>query len=224
MAKRKTEKVEVVTVTPPKFCKAVFHLVGTAPLMQARFSQKAMMVIQEKHKAGTQAGSRRKREPRDFEAEAREARHVSTAGWVGVPASALRAAAIAACRVVDLKMTQAKMSIFCEADGYDRVDGTPLVKLDAGDYEVSVMPVRNASGVCDLRARPLWREWKLHPTIVWDAGQFSLEDVTNLLARAGIQVGIGEGRPFSREGIGLGFGTFIVEAVDIITPHDSGGE
>lgn len=38
--------------------------------------------------------------------------------------------------------------------------------------------------------------------------------VVNLLARAGLQVGIGEGRPFSKSSAGLGFGLFTVESTD----------
>jgi hypothetical protein len=34
--------------------------------------------------------------------------------------------------------------------------------------------------------------------------------VTNLMQRVGLQVGIGEGRPDSRESAGLGWGTFAI--------------
>ena len=36
-------------------------------------------------------------------------------------------------------------------------------------------------------------------------------DVTNLMQRVGMQVGIGEGRPDSRDSAGLGWGTFRLE-------------
>jgi len=35
--------------------------------------------------------------------------------------------------------------------------------------------------------------------------------VTNLLSRVGMQVGIGEGRPFSKNSAGMGWGTFELE-------------
>jgi len=44
----------------------------------------------------------------------------------------------------------------------------------------------------------------------WDADQFSDADVLNLLARAGMQVGIGEGRPDSPNSNGLGNGCWEV--------------
>ena len=36
------------------------------------------------------------------------------------------------------------------------------------------------------------------------------EDVANLIMRAGMQAGIGEGRPFSKESAGIGYGLFEV--------------
>src|SRR6185295_18232840 len=114
---------------------------------------------------------------------------------------------------VGFKMTLAKLSLFIEADGLDIKDGTPLVRL-VGEPEQSIMAVRNASGVADLRCRPLWREWSAVVRIRFDEDQFSATDVVNLLNRVGQQVGIGEGRPDSRESCGLGYGLFRLELDD----------
>jgi hypothetical protein len=38
--------------------------------------------------------------------------------------------------------------------------------------------------------------------------QFTPEDVANLMARVGMQVGIGEGRPDSKNSAGMGWGLF----------------
>ena len=110
-------------------------------------------------------------------------------------------------------MTHAKMSIFVEADGNDLVDGQPLIILHAGEPEKTKMAVRNATGVADLRVRPMWREWSIEPVFRFDADQFSVSDVVNLVARAGVQIGIGEGRPYSKSSNGMGYGTFKIEAV-----------
>jgi hypothetical protein len=110
--------------------------------------------------------------------------------------------------MVGFKMTHAKMSVFVEADGNDQVDGQPLVRIDAGPPERLDMATRNQTGVADIRVRPMWRAWKLHVTIRFDADQFSEADVLNLISRAGVQVGIGEGRPFSKQSNGMGYGTF----------------
>ena len=44
--------------------------------------------------------------------------------------------------------------------------------------------------------------------IRFDADMFSLTDITNLLMRVGLQVGIGAGRPFSKDSCGMGWGLF----------------
>lgn len=199
---------EVVSITPPKFQRLRTRIVGTAPLMQARFSAKAMQTMKSKMLAGSTAKKGAKREARDFDADFEGALHRSSEGWIGVPAAALRNACIDVCRMVGFQMTRAKMSIFVEADGLDKVDGAPLVKLDAGEPERTEMATRNATGVADIRVRPMWRQWALDVTVRYDADQFTAQDVANLLARAGEQVGIGEGRPFSKSSNGLGFGTF----------------
>ena len=176
---------ETVSIKPLNMQVLACHIVGTAPYMQAKFSQKARTMMEEKMKAGSTAGSKRTRKPRDFQEDFQQAMHASADGWSGIPASAFRNACIDACRMVGYKMTHAKMSIFVEADGYDETDATPLVRIIGGPPEVSVMPTRNATGVADLRARPLWREWAAVVRIRFDADQFTIEDVLNLLNRAG---------------------------------------
>jgi hypothetical protein len=206
-------KAQTVTISPPKFRVIRPRLVGDSPIMQARFSGKAMQAMKSKMLAGSTAKKGQKREARDFDADFLGAMHISADGWVGVPAAAIRNACIDVCRMVGFKMTMAKMSIFVLADGLDRIDGTPLIRLEAGEPERTEMAVRNATGVADIRVRPMWREWALTPAIRFDEDQFTLSDVLNLLARAGAQVGIGEGRAFSKESNGLGYGFFRVESV-----------
>ncbi|MFW6342879.1 MAG: hypothetical protein ACOC00_07655 [Halothiobacillaceae bacterium] len=160
--------------------------------------------------AGSTAKSKKKREARDFEADFHAAQHISEEGWVGIPAPAFRAALISACRLVGFQMTKAKLSIFVVADGIDADDGTPLVKLDAPPPEMHEGMVRNATGVADIRVRPMWRTWGANVRLRWDADQFTLSDIVNLMDRAGLQVGIGEGRPDSSKSAGMGWGQFEV--------------
>jgi hypothetical protein len=205
---------EAIKITPARMGRATFRVRGTAPLMTARFSKKAQLM------AGMEEGgtsrSKRKRPARDFEADAKAAAYVADEGWYGVNAAAFRNAAISACRLVGFKMTHAKLSIFVDADGYDREEGTPLVRIEADPPRTSTMHVRNATGVIDIRARPLWAPgWQASVRIQWDRDQFTLTDITNLLGRVGAQVGICEGRPDSRDSAGLGYGLFeIVEVAE----------
>jgi hypothetical protein len=202
-----TVAAQKVHIKPANLQFARFKLRGTAPLVQAKFSEKTKQMLMAKMAAGSTANKSRAKPARDFDDDYRQAMHISTEGWSGIPAGAFRQAMISACRLVGFKMTLAKLSVFIVADGFGDTDGQPLVRFE-GTPERLDMHTRNATGVADVRVRPMWREWSLSLTVQYDADQFTAQDVTNLLSRVGMQVGIGEGRPDSRDSAGLGWGTF----------------
>ena len=209
-----------VVIKEPNIRTLRVRLIGTAPYVQCKFAEKARGAMMAKMAAGSQAKKGKAREARDFEADYRGAMHRCEAPgggeWCGIPAGAFRAACISACRTVGFKMTLAKLSLFVVQDGVDVDDGTPLVRIHGEPVRID-MPVRNATGVWDVRVRPQWREWHVDLTVRYDADQFSDADVLNLLARAGEQVGVGEGRPDSRNSAGLGWGTFRIATADDMT-------
>lgn len=199
-----------VVVAPPNFQTIALQTRSLAPLMIHNFGKKARLKMIARHEAGSVAVKGKKKEKRDFDEDFNEARHISAEGWDGIPASAFRSACIDACRAVGFQMTRAKMSIFIEADGVDKTDGTPLVRIKGKGPTKDIRPARNDDGSIDLRARPFWPEWSITLRVRYDADQFSAEDVANLVERAGCQIGIGEGRPFSKNSHGMGFGMFTV--------------
>ncbi|MFA9204949.1 MAG: hypothetical protein ACEQSH_00675 [Bacteroidia bacterium] len=207
----KAKKDVAVVIKPPRLNRATVRIIGTAPLVQCAFSAKALNTIRETQEAGSQARAKKKREARNFDADFEGAIHRSLEGWIGIPAPAFRAAMIDACRLVGYKMTLAKLAIFVEADGIDAVSGQPLVRLNASAPIQMISAVRNATGVIDLRARPRWDVWSADLRLIFDEDVLSTADVTNLLMRAGMQVGIGEGRPNSRMSFGQGWGLFKLE-------------
>ena len=166
----------VVSITAPKISTAQFKLIGTSPFVQARFSQKAKMAMMAKMEAGSTAKGKKVREARDFDQDCRDAMHIGVDGKNGVPAGAFRNAMISACRLVGFKMTLAKLSVFVAADTFDAVDGVPLVHLH-GEWERLDMHTRNATGVVDIRVRPMWREWSINLRVKYDEDQFTLTDV-----------------------------------------------
>ena len=200
-------KNQNLTITAPDFRTVELTIKGTAPYVQLKFAEKAMNLMKAKMEAGPQAKKNTKREARDFNEDYNQALHISSDGWYGIPAGAFRNAMISACRIVGFQMTKAKLAVFVEADGIDETEGTPLVKL-YGEPEMVIHHVRNATGVADLRVRGMWREWHAVLRVTFDHDMFSVEDVTNLVARVGLQVGIGEGRPDGKQSAGMGWGTF----------------
>lgn len=200
-----------VVISEPKFEGAKIHIVGTSPYVQNKFSAKSINIMVEKQRKGSQAKKGAAKQPKDFQATYEGAIHKSREGWMGIPAPAFRNAMISACRIVGFKMTLAKLSVFIVADGFDTDDGTPLVKI-IGEPRIHQAMVRNATGVADVRWRPMWEQWEADLHVNWDADQFSASDVVNLLARVGAQVGIGEGRPDSKSSAGMGWGLFEVRS------------
>ena len=200
-----------VQITPPKIEVLPLKIIGTAPLVQHKFGEKARKQILDTQEAGSQAKKGKKRDPKNFEQCYQDARHVSTEGWDGIHAGGFRRAMVDACKLVGFFMTRAKLGLFIKADGFS-ADGTPLVNITKGKPTMRIHEARNSSGVIDLRARPMWDAgWEAIVTIEYDSEMFNTTEVVNLMARVGIQCGIGEGRPNSKDSTGCGWGTFKVE-------------
>lgn len=208
MSKKSAEVQEQsLQIKAPNLVITTFQIVGTAPYVQHRFSAKAMNQIIATQMAGSQAKGKKVREPKDFDEVYKNAMHVSREGWAGIPAGAFRNGMISACRTVGYKMTHAKLAAFVLADGFDEVDGTPLVRL-YGQPHRHTGYARNDNGSVDIRVRPMWDEWHAFVRVRHDSDMFSAADITNLMVRVGMQVGIGEGRPDSKNSAGMGWGTF----------------
>jgi hypothetical protein len=205
---RETKGIQV-QIAEPKLRTMLFRIRGVAPLVQNAFPAKAREMMRAKQLQGEKSKKGQKRDAKDFDLCYQQAQHISTEGWNGIPAAAFRSAMVSACRLVGFQMTRAKLSVFCVADGFDALDGSALVKITKGKPRYVEHAVRNDSGVADIRPRPMWDPgWEAVVTIRYDADQFNETDVSNLMLRAGMQVGIGEGRPDSKNSTGMGWGIF----------------
>lgn len=202
---------QTVAIKPPNFGVIAFHIEGMAPLVIHRFSAKVKAQMKQKMETGKAASSRKTREARSTDDLFQEARYISQDGWDGFNASAVRAAMISACRLVGFKMTLAKLSVFVEADGVDaqepqisliRIDGAPALKQED--------MARVETGQPYVTVRAAYHAWRAVVRIRFDLDQFTAEDVANLIARVGLQVGLGEGRPDSKNSAGMGWGLFRV--------------
>ena len=198
-----------VTIKAPNFSIGEFVIVGNAPLVIHRFSAKTKQQMKEKMEIGKAAGSKKNRDPKSTDAIFDEARYVSRDGWDGFHAGAIRNALISACRLVGFKMTLAKMSLFVLADGVDRDEPQiPLIRILGTEAVKQEDMARVETGQPYVTVRAAYHGWSAKLRIRWDADQFTTSDVSNLLMRVGLQVGIGEGRPDSKNSAGMGWGTF----------------
>jgi len=213
-AKKKTETkrtgAEPVVIARPNIRTVEIEIVGTAPYVQHKFSAKARGLMLAAQIEGPKSKNKKTRKPRDIQQDYKDAMHLDSNGEHGIPAPAFRAAMISACRVAGFTMTKAKLSVFVKPDSFDADDGTPLVKIK-GKPIMHESSVRLESGVASVAIRPMWRKWSAVVSVSYDADQFSANDVYNLMERAGLQVGVGEGRPDSKKSNGMGWGTFAVK-------------
>lgn len=201
-----------VTIAAPNLKEATFHVVGTAPMVVHRFSHKTKTAMLEKMKAGSTAGKGKKREALNLDDSYNEARYISKEGWDGFNASAVRNSLISACRLVGFKMTLAKLSLFVVNDGWDAKEPEiPLVRI-IGKPRRLESRANVETGQAYITIRPCYDSWEAKVRIRYDADQFTLQDVANLLARVGTQVGWCEGRPDSKNSAGMGWGTFTIKS------------
>lgn len=210
----------MVRIEAPDFRTMRVRIVGVSPFVQIRFSEKAKAIMRDKMESGPQARARKPREARDFNDDYAQAMYLGLDGERGMPAASFRIAMINACRTTEMKMTVAKMALFVLADTFDATDGTALVHIE-GTPEKVEHTVRNATGVADIRVRAMWREWFCNLRIRWDNGILNETSVLNLLSRAGQQIGVGEGRHFSKSSAGMGWGMFEIDLSSgaTIEPH-----
>lgn len=201
---------KIVSIKAPNFGRATFEIQGVAPLVIHRFSAKTKNQMKQKMETGKAASSKKNREAKDTNDIYQEARYIAKDGWDGFHAGAIRNALISACRLVGFKMTLAKMSIFVEADGWDKDEPQiPLIRIYGKPVKQEDI-ARVETGQPYVTVRAAFHEWKAKIKLRWDGDQFTAEDVANLLSRVGLQVGIGEGRPDSKNSAGMGWGLFEV--------------
>lgn len=163
------------------------RIVGTSPLIQHCWSEKAKREIREK-----QAGKKSKnREARDPEKEGREAAYYTADGKYGVPCMAIKAAIISAAhKDIGLEKTAVRKSLFMKCD-----DPNGVLPMDCDEPEFREDCVRIGQGGTDLRYRPYFFRWSVDISVTIDREWMQLDDLLNLIDRAGFGVGIGEWRP-----------------------------
>lgn len=176
-------------------------VVGTAPLIVNRWSEKAKQMMLE----AQQSSARTKKSPKDPVANFEASRYRLPDGRDGFPANAFKAAIVHAGRLFDgITQVALKQMMVVVGEGGDQ-----LVPLTYGDVTMREDTPRNASGVADLRYRAQFWPWSATLTVKTIKGQFDIDSIFALVDAAGIG-GVGEWRPTSPKSATGTFGTFEV--------------
>lgn len=175
-------------INRPNIQKISVEIVGTSPMIQHKFSEKAKREMLEKQ----QKKAAKKKEARDPEKEYQASLYKNSKGKVAFPALAVKQAIVSAARNVDgLPMTILRGAVFIKGDE----DGLIEVIYPKGDLIMREDVVRIGMGSADLRYRGEIRNWSMKLPIEFNADVLSTEQILNLLQTAGFACGLGEWRP-----------------------------
>lgn len=178
-----------------------FTIRGISPLIQHAWSEKAKEMMREKH-----AGKKSKnRDVRDPASEMRAATYYTDEEKYGIPAMAFKSSLIAAAhKDIGIEKTLLRKALFIHCD-----DSNGVMEMECPDPVMREDCVRVGAGSADLRYRPEFRDWSVRVSVTFDSELLQVQDIINLVNRAGFGCGIGEWRPEK----GGEFGRFEVDTV-----------
>lgn len=179
----------IIELPPLRISRIRVHLRGLTPLLLNPFTAKAteMLLSKQQGKAAV-AGNK------NADEEMAKRLIFTSKGTLGFPAMAFKKALISATSLIrGLKSTHVKQGVFMVCEHHDEMGG-PLVELDNSDPEKNEAHVRNATGVADVRVRPMLRHWSCWVTMDIFDHALSVDAVVNLFRIAGNSVGIGDWR------------------------------
>ena len=194
-----------VKLPPLRKQRVAFTIVGISPLIQHKWGEKALSMIRAKH-----AGKKSKnRDVRDPGAEGRDAMYTTPDGKPGIPAMALKSSIVeAAHNDMGIAKKTVQKALFFEGDTIGAI-----IPLDCDDPVIQEDIVRVGQGFTDLRYRPYFYRWSVDVSFVLDIDWLQVDDLLNLVDRAGFGIGIGEWRPEK----GGEFGRFQIDRTKPVT-------
>lgn len=204
MAAKTAKAVEgVITLRRLVEKQASIEIVGITPYIPHRWSEKAKELMPGHP---NKAQVRETKGPRQPVEEAESCVYRLPDGRPGIPATALKAAMVGACRLFEgLTMVEAKLKFHVVGEGPEQLvplTGTPVLREDTP---------RNSNGSADLRYRTMFTDWRATVTISYLAGLLNDDSVVALLDAAG-KGGVGDWRPSAPKSATGTFGMFRVAA------------
>jgi hypothetical protein len=176
------------------------RIVGDAPLIVHRWSEKAKKQILDKQMGVASAGT----EPKNPENDYRESLYVIEpakpgepfeSGRFGFPTIAFKNCAVTACTSLGKSVTKvAARQAFHVIGELTEILGVPSMREDM---------VKVGVGTADIRYRGEFTEWECDLLIRYNARVLTAEQITNLLNTSGFAVGVGEWRSEKDGSFGL---------------------
>lgn len=176
-------------------------IVGTAPLLVHKFSEKA-----KRQMLDAMQGKKSPKQPKDPKAEYEAAFYRMKDGGYGFPAIAFKAATVSASRFYGKSVTMTSLRQFIFIQGELGEDGQQMVSL-VGEPSMREDVVRVGMGGTDLRYRPQFLEWQTTLQITYVTSALTRDSLLSLIDAGGLGVGVGEWRPEKKGD----FGTYTID-------------
>lgn len=208
--------MRIVTIPGIKTEKVTCLVVGTAPLICHKFSQKVIGQLLAKHKGE----AKQAREKKDPEANFEAARYRLLDGSDGVPAGGVKGCIVAANdKDSGLAKTTAKgvfrVSADCVATNLIRII-TPTPPRMREDV------TRTTTGVVNITHRPEYWPWAMLLNVEFLPGYVSIAQTLQAIEMAGFRIGLCEWRPSSKMSTTGTYGTFRLATEEEIVAFDEG--
>lgn len=171
----------------PKFRQELMdiYIIGTSPLIQHQFSEKAKRQMLDKQQKKTKVG----RDIRDPEAEYLASMYKDENDNYAFPSVAFKSAFVSACaQVPDVTKVYARQVLHVNGE-FTRIYGKPPRMRE------DVVRLSGPSRPADLRFRASFDDWWARLRVTLNANTLTPEQVVDLFAIAGFSVGVGEWRP-----------------------------
>ena len=201
-----TKKTEVIEIRPIEIKKVTVRVVGDTPLIMHAWSEKAKRMMLEAQ-MGIAKGKKKEVKnpaddfirsmywltpmPEDGTMESFE-EAIANGARFGFPVTAFKQAAISAA----YRMGWAKDKMSMRGAFYIDSDENGMIEIHSDTPEMREDMVKVGMGTADIRYRGEFKNWYADLTISYNTnGQYSLENIVNIINAGGYVCGVGEWRP-----------------------------
>ncbi len=202
----KKANTEVIEIRPIEIKKVTIRIVGDTPLIMHAWSEKAKRMMLEAQ-MGIAKGKKKDAKnpvddfirsmywltpmPEDGTMESFE-EAIANGARFGFPVTAFKQAAISAA----YRMGWAKDKMSMRGAFFIDSDENGMIEIHSDTPEIREDMVKVGMGTADIRYRGEFKNWYADLTISYNAnGQYSLENIVNIINAGGYVCGVGEWRP-----------------------------
>ena len=202
----KKAAAEVIEIRPIEIKKVTIRIVGDTPLIMHAWNEKAKRMMLEAQ-MGVAKGKKKEAKnpvddfirsmywltpmPEDGTMESFE-EAIANGARFGFPVTAFKQAAISAA----YRMGWAKDKMSMRGAFFIDSDEKGMIEIHSDTPEMREDMVKVGMGTADIRYRGEFKNWYADLTISYNAnGQYSLENIVNIINAGGYVCGVGEWRP-----------------------------